>query len=82
MKNKIFRIDYKDGEKQWVYAPTNIAALEEVLNIENTDLSKMKKITDVKLRDGDKLIGENLKPHIISATFYDEENHILIPIKN
>ena len=43
---KIFEIIYKDGERQWVAASTNIEALETVLSIEETDLSLMDEIKE------------------------------------
>lgn len=44
---KIFQINYKDGEQQWVAADTNIEALQEVLSIESTELDFMKDIQEL-----------------------------------
>jgi hypothetical protein len=44
---KIFEINYKDKEKQWVAANTNIEALQEVLSIESTDLDMMEEIIEI-----------------------------------
>lgn len=44
---KIFEIIYKDGEKQWVAADTNIEALQEVLSIESTDIDLMAEIKEL-----------------------------------
>ena len=45
---KIFEIIYKDDEKQYVAANTNIEALQEVLSIEETDLDLMIEIKEVE----------------------------------
>lgn len=44
---KIFEIIYKDDEKQWVAANTNIEALQEVLSIESTDIDLMTEIKEL-----------------------------------
>lgn len=44
---KIFEIIYKDDEKQWVAATTNIEALQEVLSIESTDIDLMTEIKEL-----------------------------------
>lgn len=44
---KAFQINYKDGEKQFVAANTNIEALQEVLSVEETDLSFMLEIIEL-----------------------------------
>ena len=45
---KIFEIIYKDDEKQYVAANTNIEALQEVLSIEETDLDLMIEIKEAE----------------------------------
>jgi len=61
---KIFEIIYKDGEKQWVAASTNIEALQEVLSIESTDIDLMAEIKELPEDKWDKWC--------VTNTEYDE----------
>lgn len=61
---KIFEIIYKDDEKQWVVANTNIEALQEVLSIESTDIDLMKEIRE--------LPEENWDEWTVNNNEYDE----------
>lgn len=56
---KIFEIVYKDDEKQWVVANTNIEALQEVLSTEDSDINLMSEINELPEEKWDEMTVTN-----------------------
>lgn len=56
---KIFEIVYKDDEKQWVVANTNIEALQEVLSTEDSDINLMSEVNELPEEKWDEMTVTN-----------------------